>query len=280
MRPRELDLHVHAGLERVDALERMLAFAEADGRAVCGLLDHAELYGRALPRWGGESLDAADAAPVLPDKATPLERRLEGPHVFYESVREAVARYGGPVRFVVGLEVGTELLRELPRQWLDGAEFLGICSGLPKGRAWGEYLADAVRRARGLAGDRAIIVHHPFRWRLVTLAEEIERNPYAVDPATLFTERDADALAEAARENGAYVEVNVATFQNWARDGCVRMLARRALDWLRERGVAFSLGSDMHAVPARYSPEEVCEELGVGPEDLRSGEQFLSPRRH
>ncbi len=275
MTPRELDLHVHAGLERVDALERMLALAEADGRKVCGLLDHAELYSRRPPSWGESALDAAA---LLPDKEALLERRLEGPGVFYESAREAVAQYSGLVRFAVGLEVGTALLPALPREWLDGADFLGICSGLPGRARWGEYLADALRRARELAGEKPVILHHPFRWRFATLAAEIERNPYALDPSTLFTESDADTLAAAARECGAYVEVNVATFQNWARGESARLVARRAFDWLRERGVRFSLGSDMHALPASYSPEETCEALGVRPEDLRSGERFLLPR--
>ena len=95
MTPRELDLHVHAGLERVETLEQVLDFARADGRAVCGLVDHAELYRRRLPGWAEDSLHAS---PALPDKAALFKRRLKGPHVFYESAREAIARHDGPVK--------------------------------------------------------------------------------------------------------------------------------------------------------------------------------------
>jgi hypothetical protein len=268
----------------------MLDYCRDDGREVVGLLDHAELYMTRPPGWGEGVLDLVAnriaSAEELADLADLLRDHADGPEAFYCSAREGARLHGDGLRVAVGIEVNGASLEAglVPGAWLDGADFLGICTTQPAAeRSWGEHLAKLLSLADNLRGGRKIglVLHHPFRWRLFDLA----RASYgAVPEAGGFSADDARVTAKALADAGAVAEVNFASLfpeyiqhqvggPDKARE--VVAAARAAFARLCEAGgahpVKFSLGSDMHALPKElgvYRPSEMLATLALGMRDV------------
>lgn len=290
--PEAIDCHVHAGLERSQSLEAMLRYCRDDGREVVGLLDHAELYFEDPPDWAAIGLEyaarriARTAGPflaeveALADMADIFRDRLEGPAGFYRSAREGIRLYAEGLRVAVGIEISGHSLEAglVPAGWLDGADFIGICTTQPPNRRpWGEHLAKLVSLADDLRGgrDMGLVLHHPFRWRLYEMAGA---SSSTIPEAAGFTEEDARVTVRALADAGAVAEANFASFyagyirQQVGGDRAQEVIAaaRGAFERLREAGatlgVKFSIGSDMHAVPHAlgvYRPSEMLEALGL-----------------
>jgi hypothetical protein len=263
----------------------MLRYCRDDGREVVGLLDHAELYFKDPPDWAAIGLEYAARRVVeveaLADMIDIYRNRLKGPEVFYRHAREGIRLYGEGLRVAVGIEISGHSLEAglVPAGWLDGADFIGICTTQPppegrNRRPWGEHLAKLVSLADDLRGGRemGLVLHHPFRWRLYELARA---SSSAMPEAAGFSEEDARVTARALADAGALAEANFASFYagypvggDRARE--VAAAARGAFARLREAGAAsavrFSIGSDMHAVPHAlgvYRPSEMLEALGL-----------------
>jgi hypothetical protein len=266
-----VDCHLHAGLERRESLEEIFRYLREDGRKAVGLVDHAELYREDPPPWAEEHLLRIASREDEAGVRDLLVRRLEGPAVFYDNARRGAETWGGGIRVAVGLEVHPHYLARTPPEWLDGAEFLGVCTNQPEPVAsWGGHMADVVREAEGLRGGRELplILHHPFRWRLFELA----RSPLAELPeAGGFTALDARIAARALAGAGALAEVNFASYWHLSKDERAVGAARGAFTRLRDAGARFSVGSDLHSVsnlPCRYEPGKAVEAFGLAPEDL------------
>ncbi len=291
--PEAIDCHVHAGLERQQSLEAVLRYCRDDGREVVGLLDHAELYMEHPPDWAAIGLQYAARriaeVEALADMIDIYRDRLEGPELFYRHAREAIRFYGEGMRTAVGIEISGHSLEAglVPAGWLDGADFIGICTTQPpvengKRRPWGEHLAKLVSLADTLrcGRDMGLVLHHPFRWRLYEMARA---SSSTIPEAAGFTEEDARVTARALADAGAVAEANFASFypsyirQRVGGDRAQEVVAaaRGAFVRLREAGAAsavkFSIGSDMHAVPGTlgiYRPSEMLEALGLTVGDL------------
>jgi hypothetical protein len=274
LEPREIDCHVHGGLERREGLEFALAALAHDGRRAVGILDHVELYLERPPGWAELALAESSRRIDEPTLVDLFRKRLRGPGVFYRQVRDAIERFTGEMRVAVGIEIsGVSLEKRLvPPEWLDGAEFIGICTTQPKpGAAWGAHLARLVHLADELRGGRelGLVLHHPFRWRLLELARE---RPREMPEAAGFTRRDAEAAAEALGKAGGLAEVNYASYFHLRSRSDILRAANEAFILLRDAGVTFSLGSDVHWISSpsfEYRPGEALDAFGVGAEDLR-----------
>ena len=288
--PEAVDCHVHAGLERAQSLARMLGYCRDDGREVVGLLDHAELYMTRPPGWGEGVLDFVARRIASTDELADLvdlyRDHAAGPEAFYHSAREGIRLHGAGLRVAVGIEVNGASLESglIPDAWLDGADFLGICTTQPPADgAWGEHLAKLLSLADHLRGGRemGLVLHHPFRWRLFDIARA---SSGAMPEAGGFSADDARVTANALADAGAVAEVNFASlFPDYVQHQVggpdkareVVSAARAAFARLCEAGgahaVKFSLGSDMHALPKGlgvYRPSEMLETLGLGMGDV------------
>jgi len=277
LRPKAVDCHLHAGLERRETFDEVFEYLTSDGREIVGLVDHAELYVDDPPPWAALGLEEAAARAERAGIVDLYRKRLKGPGVFYREARAAAERLGQGLRVGVGLEVSGEFLGGVDPAWLDGADFLGICTPQPRGvAAWGEHLARLVARADALRGGREIglVLHHPFRWRLLELARDPSDR---IDFAGGFTEADAVLAAEALRGAGAVAEVNFASYWHLGRDDRLLGAAREAFMLLRDAGARFSLGSDFHGVrglPTSYDPAAALEGFGLAVADVELPRPF------
>ncbi|MHC4503939.1 MAG: hypothetical protein ACYTFI_11590 [Planctomycetota bacterium] len=286
LRPEAIDCHLHAGLERRETLEEVFEHLAREGREVVGLVDHAEVYLRRPPGWAAMSLAEARARAERADVAGILRSRLKGPEVFYRASLDAIDTFAEGTRAAVGLEVSGAYLDKIDPGWLEGAQFLGICAGQPVDRTtwgeelrWGEHMAGLVSKADRLRGGRelGLVLHHPFRWRLLELAHETEGE---LPEAGGFTLADAEITARALSDAGAVAEVNFASWWHLAKDERLVPLARDAFGRMRDAGASFSIGSDFHAVtglPCDYEPSKALDTFGLGPEDIKLPAPFAGP---
>ena len=272
LRPESVDCHLHAGLERRETFEEVFDYLRSDGREVVGLVDHTELYLDCPPGWAALSLAEAASRAERAGIVDLYRKRARGPGVFYHEARAAAERFGEGLFVAVGLEVSGEYLARIDPRWLDGADFLGICTSQPQdGAAWGEHLAGLVRRADALRGgrDMGLVLHHPFRWRLLEIAREsYDELPHAGG----FTHEDARVVAGALGGAGAVAEVNYASYWHLGKDERLLRPARESFGLLRDAGARFSLGSDFHAVtglPTSYAPSEALAGFGLSPADIK-----------
>jgi hypothetical protein len=284
--PERIDCHLHAGLERRETLEEVLEYLARDGRRVVGLLDHAEVYLKRPPAWAAMSLAEAAGRAERAGVDELLRSRLEGPEVFYRASLDAIDAFAEGMRAAVGLEVSGAYLGKIDPGWLEGAGFLGICTGQPVDKTmygvelkWGEHMARLVSEADRLRGGRdlGLVLHHPFRWRLLELAYEIEGE---LPEAGGFTVADAELTARALSDAGAVAEVNFASWWHFCKDERLVPVARDAFGRLRDAGASFSIGSDLHAVsglPCAYEPSKALDAFGLGPDDIELPAPFAEP---
>jgi len=275
--PEHIDCHLHAGLERRETFEQVFEFLARDGREVVGLVDHAEVYLKRPPGWAAMSLAEARARAERADVERILRGRLKGPEVFYREASDAINAFGEGMRAALGLEVSGAYLDKIDPGWLEGAQFLGICTDQPVDRTawgeelrWGEHMARLISSADKLRGGRdlGLVLHHPFRWRLLELAHEMEGE---LPEAGGFTAADADLTARALSDAGAVAEVNFASWWHLCKDERLVPLARDAFGRMRDAGARFSIGSDLHAVtglPCSYEPSKALDAFGLEPDDV------------
>jgi len=275
--PDRIDCHIHAGLERRESLEFAFGILKHDHREIVGLLDHAELYMESPPTWADIALIESAQRLDEPSLVDLFRKRLRGPGVFYRQVRDAISAYGAGMKCAVALEINGANLDGLDPGWLDGADYLGICTTQPSGETpWGEHMAKLIASADKLRGarDMTIVLHHPFRWRLLELAASS-----LVDPplAAGFTPEDARVTARALSDAGAVAEVNYASYYHLKRFPSLVVAARDAFQVLKNAGAKFSLGSDAHWLSStnfEYEPRTALSEFGVDVEDLRLPDAF------
>jgi hypothetical protein len=185
------------------------------------------------------------------------------------------------MRVAVGLEVSGPYLDRIDPRWLDGADFLGVCTNQPSdGAGWGEHMAALLARADKLRGgrDMGLVLHHPFRWRLIELLAEASSG---LRDAGGFSPEDARVAASALGDTGAVAEVNFASYWHLCRDERMLSPARLAFAPLRDAGATFSLGSDFHRVtglPVEYDPAAALAAFGLESGDVELPCPLGTPR--
>jgi len=262
---REIDMHLHCGLERPIPLEAWIDSAVADGRKVIVGLDHFEGYHRTpeqlaawraerdRPPWYGVG---AEGRKAFQDDLASLERRKD-------------------VVVFRGWEFGEATLDRPPQpDILQGAEVIGFHIGENKGGPApdGQHLIHRVRQAIALQEQVPIpmILFHPLAMRVANLhrtATAADRDPSTITVAEyrFYTPAQQDTLISLLRGRSIYIEVGRRFVGLW-QDPTVRQALIEDIRPLAEAGVQFTVSTDGHGLGGpSFQPNVYCDALGVTP---------------
>lgn len=263
----EMDMHLHAGMERTVDMSTWIDLAVKDGRKVLFLLDHIELYRRTqadYDAWRAKSrffalypLGAAGHRALMTDFDT-------------------VARRAGVVVFK-GWEVSErELDTGLEDSPLRMADILGFHISPNNGGAPpnGETL---IRRARQLLEAQKkypvpMILFHPFPMRIENIQNTARKQGRDLKTITaaeyrFFRPGEQEELIRVLKGASIYVEMNWDTEAYWNNPACREALIADIRP-LAEGGVQFTVGSDSHYLAhmrKSFRPASWCEPMGVTP---------------
>ncbi len=261
----EMDMHLHAGMERAVDMSTWVDLAVKDGRKVLLLLDHIELYRRSqadYDAWRTKSkffalypLGAAGHRALMTDFDT-VARRSD-------------------VSVFKGWEVSErELDSGLEDAPLRMADVLGFHISPNNGGAPpnGQTL---LKRARQLLEAQKkyrvpMILFHPFPMRFENIqrtARLAGRDVKSITAAEyrFFQPGEQEELIRLLRGSSIYVEMNWDTEGYWANPAC-REAFIADIKPLAEGGVQFTVGSDSHYLGhmrKQFRPKAWCEPAGV-----------------
>ncbi len=267
-RPSQIDLHLHAGQERDQALEDLVESFVGHGVKFLGLLDHSELY-----EMGDENLTRKLGQ--LAYSSSP-----EGLREFYRHIDRISMRYEGRARIFKGIEVPEWEIRTASRAAIRSVDFLGChlntsCHD-PTYRHYerttcGEHIA---RRASQLIEvcrpqDVPPVLFHPFHRRIQELRAEVDGQGSLSEDSEIFSTEDLRAFAERVDPGEVYFELNFGDIYSAASHPEILGQLARTCRLLKEIGTSFSLGSDYHRTPAEFrDPTSILSDLGIGLRDL------------
>jgi len=264
-RLKEMDLHLHAGMERPVDLDAWIDLAVADGRRVILLLDHLELYRKTPEQY--EAWRAMGGFQARYPVGT------NGHKALFADFDAAAKRKD--VLIFKGWEVSEdELDTGLELAPMRMAEVIGFHISPRNGRAPpnGQTLLKRVRQIKELQKQLPIpmILFHPFPMRLENLqrtAKNSGRDPrkLTVAECRFFQPSEQEALIGLLRGSSIYVEMNRDTEGYFDDPVCREALIADILP-LAQAGVQFTVASDNHALVAAkkpFDPERYCGPSGV-----------------
>ncbi|MCE5306429.1 MAG: hypothetical protein LLG20_02200 [Acidobacteriales bacterium] len=261
----EMDMHLHAGMERPVDMKTWIDLAVKDGRKVFVLLDHIELYRRSqadYDAWREKSkffalypLGAAGHRALMTDF-------------------DNVARRGDVIVFK-GWEVSErELDSGLEDAPLRMADVLGFHISPnnggtpPNGRT-------LIRRVRQLLEAQKkypvpMILFHPFPMRMENLQRTAQKQGRDAKTITaseyrFFQPGEQEELIRLLKGQSIYVEMNWDTEAYWKIQACRDALIAD-IKPLADAGVQFTVGSDSHYLAHMrkpFRPASWCEPAGV-----------------
>lgn len=262
---RELDLHLHAGMECPTNLDAWIDLAVADGRRVLLLLDHLELYRKTPGEYEAWRSKGGFHAryPV----------GTEGHKALHADFDAATRRKD--VLVFKGWEVSEdELDTGLEFAPLRMAEVIGFHISPKNGSTPpnGQTLLKRVRQIKELQKQLPIpmILFHPFPMRLENLQRTAKNN--GRDPRTLtvgecrfFQPGEQEALIQLLKGSSVYLEMNRDTERYFDDPACREALIADIL-LLAKAGLEFTVSTDNHhlrAAKTRFDPERYCGPCGV-----------------
>jgi len=267
---REFDLHVHVGDERgPNPLSAFVEGLAARGVRYVGLCDHVEIYVPNKGPW------AVDHHRHLVEKGWQwYTGDLGGLKALYADI-DAIGADDNGLSTRKGLEIGN--IDNTPDGFLELPDFLSHCFGRLKeelGETWADRAASRIRRfGRKVAGTgKPGVINHPFRYRLGEYRRQIEAGA-PPRPDEILNAETIHRMADAAREFGLFLEVNMRTIRGAAREPRALDLLARCVKWLVESGAPLSFGSDFHKPPeAEFDPavERVLRESDLGFEHINA----------
>jgi len=264
---RELDLHLHSGMERPVDLQSWIDLAVADGRKVILLLDHLELY-RKTPEqyatWREKGKFQAQY-PVGP----------EGHKALYADFDSVASRKD--VLIFKGWEVSEdELDTGLEMAPLRMADAIGFHISPRNGSTPpnGQTLLKRVRQIKELQKQLPIpmILFHPFPMRIENLqrtAKAKGRDPakIAVKEYRFFRPGEQQDLILLLKGSSIYIEMNRDTEHYFDDPVCREAFIADILP-LAKAGVQFTVSTDNHHLAAAkkpFTPTHYCGPTGVTP---------------
>jgi len=264
---REMDLHLHSGMERPVDLQGWIDLAVADGRKVILLLDHLELY-----RKSSEQYEA------WRDKGKFQARYplgSEGHKALYSDFASASQRKD--VLIFRGWEVSEdELDSGLEMAPLRMADALGFHISPRNGSAPpnGQTLLKRVRQLKELQQQLPVpmILFHPFPMRIENLqrtAKSKGRDPrtITVKEYRFFRTGEQKELIRLLKGSSIYIEMNRDTEKYFDDPVCRKALIADILP-LAQAGVQFTVSTDNHHLAAAkkpFAPDHYCGPTGVTP---------------
>jgi hypothetical protein len=261
----EMDMHLHAGMERAVDMDTWINMAVKDGRKVLFMLDHIELYRRtqaeydawrAKNRFAGlYPLGAAGHRALMTDFDTVAHRSdvivFKGWEVSERELDSGLE--DAPLRMadVLGFHISPN----------NGGE-------PPNGRT-------LIKRARQLLEAQKkypvpMILFHPFPMRIENLQKTAHKQGRDVKSITaaqyrFFQPGEQEELIRLLKGSSIYVEMNWDTEAYW-RDPVCREALIADIKPLAEGGVQFTVGSDSHTLNhmrKSFRPATWCEPAGV-----------------
>jgi len=268
----EMDLHLHAGMEREMEMSDWIDLAVKDGRKALLLLDHLELY-RMTPQehkaWVAQH-KFRDWYPV--GKAGHL--------ALMKSFTEAGKRKD--VLVFTGWEISeTELDSVLEAEPMRLAEVIGwhISSNRNGPPPDGKKL---LKRARQIiqAQERfpvPMILFHPFSMRIENIlraAQQSGRDPATITTAEyrFFQPDEQSELIGLLHGRSIYIEIPRGLTGYW-QNPLIRQAFIEDIRPLAQAGVQFIVSTDAHGVRSyktAFNPRQYCDQLGVTPENSNS----------
>lgn len=265
---REIDMHLHSGMERPLDLNAWLDLAVQDGRKVVVLIDHLELYRKtpeAYERW--RSANQFDAR--YPVGAAGHQALMDDFSKMAASRRDLIVFRAWEVD-ERELDTGLEMAA------MQKAELIGFHIGPNNGGAPpdGRHLIHRARQALELQRRLPvpIVLLHAFPMRaenLVNRAQKEGRQAKDISSAEFrfFQPGEQEELARVLKGGSVYVEIGRGTA------GCFRMPACREamiadIRPLAAAGVQFTVSTDTHGVEAAkmpFDPQAYCDALDVTP---------------
>ncbi len=270
---REMDMHLHAGLEREVGLNEWLDLAAKDGRKVVVLLDHIELY-RKTQKAAEEWAKGTGHALWYPTGA-------EGHQALMRDFDEARAARKDLLLFK-GWEIAEfELDEGLEEAPMAMAEVIGWhISPNAKGVAPdGRLLVKRIRQIQDAQRRFPVpmIVYHPFPMRLehlVAQAKKEGRGPESltVEACRYFQPGEQEELIGLLRGASIYIEMSRATEAYWNYPN-MREALIADIKPLADAGVQFIVSTDNHSVQHAkkpFDPEPYCAPCGITPSNTNS----------
>jgi hypothetical protein len=265
----QLDLHLHAGMERRVDLATWLDMAAADGRKVVVLLDHLELYRRTPEEYAAwrEKEKLTQPAYALGPAG---HRQLFAQFDAMAAARRDLVIFKGWEIFEGELETGMDL------EAMRLVDVVGWHISPNNGRQPpdGQALLRRVRQVKAAQKQVPVpmILFHPFTMRIENIkrtAKAAGRDVAAITPAEyrFFHGDEQKQLAEELRGSSIYIEIGRGT-GNDLRDPAAREALIADIRPLAEMGVQFTVSTDAHTpanLKATFRPEEFCGPLGVTP---------------
>ncbi|HOE12205.1 MAG TPA: hypothetical protein PLQ35_15295 [bacterium] len=268
---REMDMHLHAGMERPVPLDEWVELAAADGRKALLLLDHIELYRKTQAEyeaWAGENgfplwypVGSAGHKALMADFDRVAKKRKSDLLIFK------------------GWEIDSrELDGDLETEPMRMADVLGWHISPNNGGEApdGQLLIKRAKQLKALQKRFPVpmILCHPFSMRIENIVNTAQKQGRDISTITVqeyrfFQPGEQAQLAEILRGTSIYVEINRAYEGCW-KNPVVREAFIADIRPLAEAGVQFTIGTDHHGLrEARlpFHPEEYCGELGVTPEN-------------
>jgi hypothetical protein len=262
---RELDFHLHAGMERPVALDKWIDLAAADGRKVMLLLDHLELYRKAPEEYEMWRTKGGFEARY------PLG--AEGHRALFADFDRTAQRKD--VLTFRGWEVSEDELddrRELAPLRIADAIGWHISPRNGSEPPNGQTLLKRTRQIRELQKQLPIpmILLHPFPMRIENIRRTAQKNgrdlrSITADEYRFFRQGEQEQLIALLRGSSIYVEMNRSTEQYFDDPAC-RAALEADIAPLAKAGVSFTVGSDNHHLRAAskpFDPDRYCRPLGV-----------------
>jgi len=278
----EMDMHLHAGLEREVPLDEWIGLAIADGRKAFVLLDHLELY----------RMNEKEAAEWAHERGGKLwyPMRSDGHRALMADFDRAAATHPELTIFN-GWEIGEfELDEGLEEAPMDMVDVIGwhISPNHDDGPPDGALLIKRIEQIKEVQKRHPVpmILFHPFSMRferLVKDAKKSGRDPDALSVAEcrFFQPGEQAEVVRLLKDTSIYIEMARGT------EGCWRMPNMREaliadIKPLADAGVKFTVSTDNHYLPHAqepFHPEKYCEPCGITVENANALIRELGARK-
>lgn len=264
---KEMDMHLHAGMERQVPLSEWMGMAFADGRKVIVLLDHLELYRKTPEQY----------AQWAQEEGFEQWYRVgaEGRRAFMNDM--ASVRERGDVITFRGWEISEgELDTGIEREPMRMAEVIGwhISPNHQGNPPDGQLLIRRIQQLAEVQNEFPVpmILFHPFTMRLEHIQQKAREagrdvSTLTVEEYRFFQPGEQERVAELLRGKSIYVEVSRSTGGYW-KDPICRAALIADIKPLAEMGVQFTVSTDGHGVRGAqmpFEPRVYCDSLAVTP---------------
>ena len=254
----QIDLHIHAGIERPVPLDVWIDGLIQAGRRTLGFLDHYELYLRS----------DAEYRAYLERKGFPAwySNGVRGFREFCDEVRAQTKERS--ITALLGLEIYHGDFPQIDVRFLAGLDVIGRpISKTGSFAPWSDCVLQAAAKLRQVAHETGLVgvLFHPFAHSFWAYRQGTPppRGLNIVEPDRL------DAFADRMATFDICIEINWGSDSKNLTEPLFLERYRPVTRVLKERGVPFWLGSDVHhSSDAPYEMRRLCTELGIDAGDV------------